>query len=109
MTTSLETMHFYTKVLTGMVLLLNIGLLLSIRMALKHARLSCSSDRSEAGQRRWSSARTQIMVLIISVVAMNAGAVFANHRMVQATRDIAAELPQTSEVEYVLSMARRSE
>lgn len=106
MTTSLESMHFYTKLLTGMVLLLNIGLLLSIRLALKHARISSAEDRSEAGMRRWVSARRQLVVLIVTVVAINAGAVVANYQMVRAAREIAAEMSQGSEVEYVLSMAK---
>lgn len=105
MSTPLETMQFYTKVLTGMVLLLNIGLLVSIRLALKHARLTSANDRSEQGPARWAGARRQIAVLILTVVAMNAGAVFANFRLVGATREIAAELPQNTDAEYVLSMA----
>jgi hypothetical protein len=93
MMTSLEEMHFYTKMLTGMILLLNIGLLVSIRMALKYAKHSSTVDRSENGAKLWKSARRGLIVLIIMVVAMNAAAVFANYRMVTATQDLAAELP----------------
>jgi len=99
-------MQFYTKVLTGLVLLLNIGLLISIRMALKFGRRSTLMDRSEEGVKLWVSARRTLAVLILLVVCMNAGAVFANHRMVNATRDIAAELPQETDAEIALSMAR---
>lgn len=99
-------MHLYTKLLTGMVLLLNIGLLVSIRLALKYARLSTAADRTEQGAKRWTVAKRQLAVLILTVVAMNGGAVFANHRMVNATRDLAAELPQDTDAELVLSMAR---
>lgn len=99
-------MQFYTKVLTGMVLLLNIGLLVSIRIALKHARLTSASDQSEGGLGRWAVARRQIAFLTLTVVAMNAGAVFANYQLVGATREIAAELPQSGDARYVLSMAK---
>ncbi len=108
MTTPLETMHLYSKILTGMVLLLNIGLLISIRIALKHARLSLAADGTEAGSKRWSSAKRQLIALILSVVAINGAAVFANHRLVGATQQIAAEIPQFPEAEFVLSMARPS-
>jgi cytochrome b561 len=105
MASPLDTMQFYTKVLTGMVLLLNIGLLVSIRIALKHARLSSASERSEEGAKRWAAARRQIAFLILTVVAMNAGAVIANYNLVNATRVIAADLPQNTDAEHVLSMA----
>ena len=106
MTSPLDSMHLYTKVLTGMVLLLNIGLLVSIRMALKFARRSTAIDKSEQGDRMWVSARRTLAVLILAVVGMNATAVFANYRMVNATRDIAAELPQNSDAEIALTMSR---
>lgn len=104
--TSLETMQFYTKLLTGMVLLLNIGLLVSIRLALKHARISSEVDRSEAGAKRWASAKRALVALILTVVGMNVTAVIANHRMVDATREVAAEIPQNSDAELALSMVR---
>lgn len=106
MTSPLDSMHFYTRVLTGLLLLLNIGLLVSIRMALKFGRRSSSVDRSEEGVKLWVSARRALAVLILLVVCMNAAAVYANHRMVNATRDIAAELPQETEGEIALTMAK---
>jgi hypothetical protein len=108
MTTPLETMHLYTKILTGMVLLLNIGLLISIRIGLKHASLSLAGDKSEAGTKRWASVRRQMMVLILSVVAINIGAMLANNKVVEATREIAAESSPTLPLEYMLSMTKAS-
>lgn len=102
MTSPLDSMQFYTKLLTGLVLLLNIGLLVSIRMALKFGRRSSEMDQSERGIKLWASARRGIGVLILLVVCMNAAAVYANHRMVIATRDIAAELPQETDAELAL-------
>jgi uncharacterized membrane protein len=106
MPTSLDSMQFYTKLLTGMILLLNIGLLVSIRMALKYAMHSRAVDPTEAGKKLWNTARRGLAVLIVLVVAMNAAAVYANHRMVTATRDIAAELPHNTDTEWALSMSR---
>lgn len=106
MTSPLESMHFYTKLFTGMILLLNVGLLISIRLALKYAQHSSTIDQSEYGTKLWSSAKRRLAVLIILVVSMNAAAVYSNHRMVTATRDIAAELPQDTDAEMALSMAR---
>jgi hypothetical protein len=108
MTTPLETMHLYTKILTGMVLLLNIGLLISIRMGLKHASLTLAGDKSEEGTKRWASVRRQMMVLIVSVVAINIGAMLANNKVVEATRELAAEIPQNSPLEFALSMTKTS-
>ena len=99
-------MHFYTRVLTGLVLLLNIGLLISIRMVLKFGRHSAAIDRSEPGIKLWASARRGLAILILMVVGMNAAAIYANHRMVNATRDIAAELPQETDTEIALNTAR---
>jgi hypothetical protein len=102
--TTLESLQFYTKILTGMVLLLNIGLLVSIRMALKFARLTCAEDRSEDGARRWDAIKRTLAVLIVTVVCMNGGAVFANHRLVSATHDIASQVPQDTDAELVLNV-----
>src|SRR5437868_1566061 len=84
--TSLDSLHFYTKLLTGMILLLNIGLLVSIRMALKFAKHSAASDTSERGLKLWVSSKRALAILIIVVVSVNAAAVYANHRMINATR-----------------------
>ena len=102
--TSLDSLHFYTKLLTGMILLLNIGLLVSIRLALRFAKNSAATDTSERGLKVWASAKRALAILIIVVVSINAAAVYANHRMINATRDIAAELPQGSDAELVLGM-----
>ena len=106
MSTPIDAMHFYTKLLTGMILLLNIGLLVSIRMALKYARRSSAMDRSEEGAKLWITAKRAIAVLIIVVICMNGAAVYANHRMVGATREIAAELPRADETEIAMSFAK---
>jgi hypothetical protein len=52
----------------------------------------------------WASAKRGLVILILVVVSVNAAAVYANHRMINATRDIAAELPQNSDAEIMLGM-----
>jgi hypothetical protein len=101
---TISSMHFFTKLLTGMILLLNIGLLVSIRLALKFAKYSAAGDPSDRGCKMWASAKRTLAILILLVVTVNAAAVYANHRMVNATRDIAAELPSGSDAELVLGM-----
>lgn len=104
--TSLDSMHFYTKLLTGMILLLNIGLLVAIRMALRFAKSSVATDTSEKGAQGWAAAKRTLAILIILVVTVNAAAVYSNHRMVNATRDMAAELPSGSDAELALGLTR---
>ena len=104
--TPLDAMNFYTKLFTGMILLLNIGLLVSIRMALKHARHSSAVDQSEAGVKLWNSAKRGIAVLIIVVICTNGAAIYSNHRMVTATQDIAAELPLADDTEIAMSFGQ---
>lgn len=106
MTTPLETMSFFTKMLTGMVLLLNIGLLVSIRMALKSAKRNSEIDKSDAGVKTWVKSRRVLSVLILLVVGMNAAAIVSHQRVVAATNEIAAQLPTGSDAEILLSSAK---
>ena len=101
MTTPLDSLQLYTRILTGMVLLRNVGLLLAIRMAVKFARIACEGDTSEFGVRRWSMVKKGLAALILLVVCMNGAAVFANNRLVGATHEIAAELPMAGAVSDV--------
>jgi len=104
MSTPIDAMHFYTRLLTGMILLLNIGLLVSIRLALKYAKRSTALDQSAEAAKLWNSAKRALGVLILTVICLNGAAVYANHRMVEATRDVAAELPASGETEFALSL-----
>jgi hypothetical protein len=104
MTTPLESMTFFAKLLTAMVLLLNIGLLVAIRMAMKNAKMNANMDRSETGLRNWARARRVLMVLILAVVGMNAGTIYANQKLVKAAREVALQIPGNSDAEQLLSM-----
>ena len=89
----IDALQFFSKVSTGMVLLMNLSLLISIRMALNWAKRTSMLDTSEEGALRWKAARRAFMVLILVVVGMNGAAVYANHRMTKATRAVAVEFP----------------
>ncbi len=107
MNPSLDSMHFYTKLLTGMVLLLNIGLLVAIRLALKFAKHSSNVDQTENGVRMWATAKRALTVLILLVVSVNAAAVYANHNMLNVTKDIEAQLPPNRDSGILLGMNSR--
>ena len=102
MTTPLESMAFFTKLLTGMVLLLNIGLLVSIRLALKNAKMNSQMDQSESGSKNWARSKRLLSGLILLVVGMNATAIYSNQKVVRATQEIATQLPSGSDAEMLL-------
>ena len=104
MTSPLESMTFFTKLLTGMVLLLNIGLLVSVRLALKSAKMNSQMDQSERGAKNWVNSRRVLAVLILLVVGMNATAIYSNQKVVKATHEIANQLPSGSDTELLLSL-----
>jgi hypothetical protein len=103
MTTPLDSMQFYTRVLTGMLLLLNLGLLMAIRMALKQAKHCRAIDASDEGLKRWNGAKRGLSVLAILVVGMNGAAIFANHRMANATQDLMVEMSDPPGLEVARS------
>ncbi len=103
---SLDSVNFYTKLLTAMVLLLNIGLLVAVPMALKYARFTCAMDPNRKGGEMWKGAKRGIVALILLVVVMNGVTVYANQRMVSAAQDLAAEFPPDSAAGLAQGMIR---
>jgi len=99
-------MHFYTRLLIGMVLLLNIGLLVSIRMTMKYAKLSSQNDVDREAGVRLSPAKRALTILFVLVIGMNAGAVYANQRIMHVTRELAADLPQQADAGLALNLAK---
>jgi hypothetical protein len=98
----IDSLQLFSKVSTGMVLLMNLTLLISIRMALRWAKQSAKLDSSDEAASSWRGARRTLMALIIFVVAMNGIAVYANHRLTKATQAVAIEFPD-AESPLVLS------
>jgi hypothetical protein len=76
---------FFTKVLTGLVMMLNIGLVLSLRMHLRFVR----EARATGAQ---SSIRGPVVLgLAILVILINIATVYSNYQMLQAVRAIAKQ------------------
>ena len=106
MNNPIDAMHFYTKLFTGMILLMNIGLLVAIRLGLKCAKQNAELDHSERGTLRWNASRRWLIALTVLVVVMNAAAVYSNHRVVKATREIALNYDGALDSDIALTLAR---
>jgi hypothetical protein len=74
-----ERILFFTKTLTGLVMLLNLGLVLSLRAHLQAVR---SSDG------RLSSNGRVILGLAALVILVNVTTVYCNSQMLQAAREL---------------------
>lgn len=94
MTPSLTSLLFYTKLLTALVIILNIGLILLLRSHISWGKQLAAS----AGEQGRQFLKCKLLLgLIFLVIAINAGAVYANHNMLKNIKDIqkiAAEMPQ---------------
>ncbi len=73
---------FFTKVLTGLVMMLNIGLVLSLRAHLRFVRESRATG-GQAGLRGGV-----VLGLAVLVILVNIATVYANHQVLQAVREI---------------------
>lgn len=84
-----DTLQFYVKAATGLLLLLNLALLLSIRFGMRSAKqLAAQLPESEAPAVLRTANRT-LGLLIFTVIAMNAAAVFTNYQLRQAANAVA--------------------
>ena len=89
MNNSLENLLFFTKVLTGLIIFLNVALILSIRLNLKFMR-----KLKAFGQPGEATGSSTLAVLICSVMAVNALAIYGNHKMLAALAEMTAEINQ---------------
>ena len=91
METSLDSLQFYVKVVTGLLLLLNLALLMSIRFGMGWAKqLTASLPETERAP-VWQKASRALGMLIIVVIAMNAAAIFANYQLRQSADAVQGE------------------
>ena len=74
---------FFTKLLAALVMILNIGLVLSLRL---HMRL-VKELRAAGGQATLRS--KLVLVLALIVIFVNGLVVYANHEMLKAAKEIA--------------------
>lgn len=91
METSLETFQFYLRLIVGLLLLLNVALLVSVRCGLLWAKQLTASLPDEEAAVHWRKATRILGILIVFIISMNAAAVFAHHHLRQATDAIVGE------------------
>ena len=91
METSIDSLLFYVKASTGLLLLLNLALLMSIRFGMGWAKKLTATLPEEERAFAWSKASRVLGLLIIVVIAMNGAAVFANFQLRQSADAVVGE------------------
>ena len=91
METSIDSLQFYVKAVTGLLLLLNLALLMSIRLGTGWAKQLTAQLPEEKRGAVWQKASRALGLLIIVVIAMNSAAVFANYQLRQSADAVVGE------------------
>lgn len=91
METSLDSLQFYVKVVTGLLLLLNLALLMSIRFGMGWAKQLAASLPETERLPVWQKASRALGILIIVVIAVNGAAIFANYQLRQSADALQGE------------------
>ena len=91
METSFDSLQFYVKVVTGLLLLLNLALLMSIRFGMDWAKQLAARLPEPERFPVWQKASRAFGILIIVVIAMNAAAIFANYQLRQSADALQGE------------------
>ena len=91
MDTSIESLQFYIKASTGMLLLLNLALLMSIRFGMGWAKKLTATLPEAERISAWGKTSRALGLLIIVVIAMNGAAVFANFQLRQSADAVVGE------------------
>lgn len=98
METSFDSLQFYVKALTGLVLLLNFALLISIRYGLGWAKQLTGhlpeSERAPA----WQKTSRVLGILIVLVIGMNGAAMYVNAQLRHSAMALAGESATSSMV-----------
>jgi ABC-type cobalamin transport system permease subunit len=81
MDTSQDSLQFYVKAVTGLLLLLNLALLMAIRFGMNWAKQLAATLPEEEKAGSWKKSSRALAVLIIVVIAMNGAAIFANSEL----------------------------
>jgi len=101
MDTPLNSLMMYTKLLTGLVLLLNLMSLVSISLLVRWlknpARAMQSNDANpfptdNVNRKFRGSARAIVMALLFLVISINGLAIYGNMNLRQATEDVVAQM-----------------
>ena len=91
METSFENLQFYVKVVTGLLLLLNLALLISIRIGMGWARQATAHLSDEERPEQWNKASRALSLLILVVITMNGAAIYANYHLRQSAEAVLGE------------------
>ena len=91
METSSDSLLFYVKASTGLLLLLNLALLMSIRFGMGWAKKLTATLPEAEREFAWKKASRALGLLIIVVIAMNGAAVFANFQLRHAADAVVGE------------------
>ena len=91
METSLDSLQFYVKVVTGLLLLLNLALLMSIRFGMGWAKQLAASLPETERLPVWQKASRALGILIIVVIAVNGASIFANYQLRQSADAVQGE------------------
>ncbi len=96
METSYDSLQFYVKALTGLLLLLNFALLVSIRYGLSWAKqLTGHLPESERAP-SWQKTSRVLGILIILVIGMNGAAIYVNAQLRHSATALAGESANSS-------------
>jgi hypothetical protein len=96
MDTSLDALQFYVKAVTGLLLLLNLALLMSIRFGMSWAKQLTASLPEEERANSWQKSSRLLGILIIVVIAMNGAAIYANAQLRHSADTLAGEVGGSS-------------
>ncbi len=91
METSSDSLLFYVKASTGLLLLLNLALLMSIRFGMGWAKKLTATLPEAERDFTWKKASRALGLLIIVVIAVNGAAVFANFQLHHAADAVVGE------------------
>jgi hypothetical protein len=104
MTSQFEQLLFFTKFLTGLILVLNIGLIISIRHNLRLIRYTNALEETSgplASELRPGSPIRALTVLVFLVIAINTMAVYGNVRLLDSVKRVTTEFSSLDDLAQI--------
>lgn len=89
----LDTLRLYTKLLTALVIILNIALILCLRSHIAWVKEMAGTDTVKGGEFFKSKL---LYTLVVAVMLINGAAVVANQRLQKAIKDVSAVIVQSA-------------
>ncbi len=87
----LDSLQFYVKAVTGLLILLNLSLLMAIQFGMGWAKRLSAALPAEERPAMWSKTTRILGLLIFVVIALNAGAIFVNFQLRKSVTAVAEE------------------